>query len=62
MKLHGAEWDGPVKDDDMRDRSGSEAVPFKLGKHERMVVIGAKPDCQIRLIYDAEWTERVVQD
>lgn len=62
VKLHGAEWDGPVKDRDMQDRSGSKAVPFELGKHERMVVIGAEADCQIRLVYDAEWTERVVQD
>lgn len=62
VKLFGAEWDGIVKDDRMKNRSGSKSVPFALGKHTRSVVIGASASCQIRLYYDAEWTERVVQN
>jgi hypothetical protein len=42
--------------------AGSRTVPFALGKKGRTVIIGANADCQIRLHYDAEWTERVVQN
>lgn len=61
VKLFGAEWDGIVKDDRMKNRSGSRPVPFALGKQTHTVIIGATSSCQIRLFYDAEWTERVVQ-
>jgi hypothetical protein len=60
VKLHGAEWDGTSKDKRMANRSGSKSVPFKVGTETRRVVIGASGDCQIRLHYDATWTERLV--
>jgi len=62
VKLFGAEWDGVTRDNRMENRSGSKTVPFALGKKTRTVIIGSTSSCQIRLYYDAEWTERLVQD
>ena len=61
VKLFGAEWDGLAKDVAMANRSGSVSVPFKLGKETLRLTIGADGNkCQIRLVYDATWTERRV--
>jgi len=61
VKLSGAEWDGLGKDAAMANRSGSVAVPFKLGTETLRVTVGADGNlCQIRLVYDAKWSERVV--
>ncbi len=60
VKLHGAEWDGLSKDDRMKNRSGSVPVPFALGTRTRAITIGATGACQIKLFYDATWTEREI--
>lgn len=60
VELRGAEWDAVSKDGRMADRAGSETVPFKLGKETYRVIIGATSKCQIRLFYDARWTERQI--
>lgn len=60
VELHGAEWDGVVKDSRMANRGGSETVPFVLGKSTNRVIIGATAECQIRLFYDASWSQRDV--
>ena len=57
VKLFGAEWDGAVKDNRMKNRSGSKEVPYKKGTETREVIIGATTACQIRLVYDAQWVE-----
>jgi hypothetical protein len=60
VKLHGAEWDGVVKDDRMKNRANSVTVPFKLGKSTREMGVGATSACAIRLVYYATWTERKI--
>lgn len=60
VELHGAEWDGAVKDSRMANRGGSMTVPFAVGRNTRSITIGATGACQIRLYYDAEWLERVI--
>lgn len=61
VTLQGAEWDGVIKDSRMANRTGTETVPFKLGKETRNVTVGADGNvCQIRLVYDVTWLERVV--
>ena len=62
VKLFGAEWDGALKDDRMKNRSGSREVPYKKGKDTHEVIIGANTSCQIRLVYDAEWIEYFQQN
>ena len=58
VELAGAEWDGLSKDSRMANRSGTVRVPFELGTFTRSITIGATSACQIRLYYDASWSER----
>lgn len=62
VKLFGSEWDGVTRDNRMENSSDSRTVPFALGKKTRSVTLGSTSSCQIRLYYDAEWTERLVQN
>jgi hypothetical protein len=58
VELGGVEWDLLERDSRMANRRGSVTVPFELGTHTRSITIGATAACQIRLYYDATWSER----
>ncbi|WP_456425739.1 hypothetical protein [Rhodocaloribacter sp.] len=60
VTLFGVEWDGLVKDRRMNNRSGNNLVPFKLGTTTRGLDIG-ESGCRMMLVYDAKWTERIVE-
>jgi len=60
--MAGVEWDGVVRDPRMNNRSHAQTVPFAVGKKTHSAAVGSGRECSISLVYDAEWTERLVQN
>ncbi len=59
VRLWGSEWDGPTKDDSMKNIDRTRRVVFELGETTRSVTLGAG-SCRIELVYDVTWLERVL--
>ncbi|MEK9506563.1 hypothetical protein V3331_02585 [Gaopeijia maritima] len=59
VRLWGSEWDGPTKDDAMKNIDKTGRVVFEPGKTTRSVRLGAG-SCRIELVYDVTWLERQI--